>query len=295
MQTKFTLLFLLATWVSNAQYQIFFKDQFLVSTNEIKQDSLGVHYKQGGVEKIAAYKDLYAIKGQEESFFFRGRYARRTRQYQPDFYDLSKDFSVGVNMVNLFKNQLEVLASYYLDAQREYETNLKLRIGYGYPENIKSNRYFKNSVAIDLRKYITLKRRIRFSYGLGAGLGTYAFNHDNKSHDIHPFQFKSEIDRLESKESRSENEERKLRLAKEGYEIAMENVNHSRTYTVYGQFRIRAMMSERVSLNMGIDLGVIWGDFQEAINYSYYNIHPYKYSEVYFNPTIGINYHFNIK
>jgi len=179
MQTKFTLLFLLATWVSNAQYQIFFKDQFLVSSNEIKQDSLGVHYKQGGVEKIVAYKDLYAIKGEEESFFFRGRYARRTRQYQPNFYDLSKDFSVGLNVMNLFRDQLEILASYYLDSQREFELQLNARIAIVEQSKNYANRRFRNNLSLDLVKYVTLKRRVRIGYGIGAGIGSrkYDFNY----------------------------------------------------------------------------------------------------------------------
>ncbi len=291
MQTKFTLLFLLATWVSNAQYQIFFKDQFLVSTNEIKQDSLGVHYKQSGVEKIAAYKDLYAIKGEEESFFFRGRYARRTRQYQPNFFDLSKDFSVGVNVMNLFRDQLEILASYYLDSQREFELQLNARIAFAEQPRNTTNRMFKNNLSLDLVKYVTLKRRVRFGYGIGAGVGSRKYDFANLDKDNHPDYILSEIRRVEN----TGGSKGYLAGLKDAYPKAVKGANENFTYSVNAFMKLRAMLTSKISLNFKVALGTEWGNYYEKVKGGYNGMADIeKYNEVYFNPTIGINYHFNI-
>ena len=274
--------------VAKAQYQIFLKDQFLFTAEAVTQDSLGVHFKLNDIDKFYPYKDVYAIRSDEESFYFRGRYARRSRRYQPSFYDLSRDFSFGINALPFTYKQMEMEVTYFPEAQKVLELAFKARFTLGDMRLNDANRRFQDMYSLEVRKYVTLKRQVRFSYGLGAGYGRADYDLDNIN-DQHPSYYASlENYYKEHPNNNWYNSEDNYRKRKE---VALENLKEDEHLAIYLTTNTRIMLDKSMSLNLGFDIGWIGGRYFESLNEK----NGKTYTDFYFVPKISLNYHFNAK
>lgn len=166
------LLFIIPS-ILNAQKKVYLKNGLILNASSVIVNDFTTKSLINNNFIEFSTDQLLAIKEDSGTKFYAGAYARRNRAAMPKFFDLSKRFSLGINidLFSVVEPGLQYQVAYLFG---KYKVN-EFRFSYinyevfNYDYDFSEDK--KTGFSLGYSRYTSLERKLRFYYGININYG----------------------------------------------------------------------------------------------------------------------------